>query len=194
MGVNNVSNKLIIESIMQVHKQTPPLNLSMVILGSQIMRPKVRQQFKSAKRHYESMSDIFSDVVCIDTNGKMECLKKDLNEPLKEMHGSFDVLFNGGTMEHVTKQLDGWRNCHYLLREDGIFIHVSPLVGGWPKHGKYLYKESFFVELIKANKYKPLIMPQIISHPKGDAVYLSFQKTRKGVFYFKQAEPHIVKV
>jgi hypothetical protein len=171
-----------------------PFNLSFVILGSQIMRPKVRSTYRSAKKHYESMPDLFSDVVAIDTNGRMECLQRSLCEPQRDMHDNFDLLYNGGTMEHVVNQKEGWRNCHYLLREGGIAVHVSPLSGGWPRHGRYHYTPEFFDELIRLNKYKIRSMPQVVKHNKGDAIYLSFQKMKTGVFYWKGCEDYIEEV
>ena len=140
------------------------------------------------------MNDLFSDVVSIDINGRMESMKRDLSEPQKDMHDSFDLLFNGGTIEHVENQKEGWRNCHYMLRPGGIAVHVCPLSGGWPEHSKYLYTPDFFDELIKVNKYLIRSMPTVVQHNKGDALYLSFQKLKTGVFYWKGCEDYIEEV
>jgi SAM-dependent methyltransferase len=188
MGVNAKSNVMITAMAKLLG---PPVD--MVILGSQIMRPEVRVKRKGAKQHYESMPSLFNSVICIDINGKRECYDYDLSEPRYDWHDSFDLLYNGGTLEHVSNQQAAWLNAHYLLRAGGIAVHVCPLVGGWLGHSDYLYKHSFFAELIAANKYKSIVMPQVVKHAKGEAVYLAFQKVSQTAFYWSQTEPFVVK-
>lgn len=188
MGVNKRSNQMILD-VAQLLR--PPVG--MVLLGSQQMRPSVSQKFKGAKQHYEAMVDVFKEVVCVDLNGKFECWREDLSKPIYEAYDSFDIVYNGGTLEHVKNQQEAWKNAHYMLHEDGVAIHVCPLLGGWINHSLYLYQQSFFAELVAANKYKVIIQPQVVKHDRGQAVYVAWQKLEHRIFYWKQAQRFAVR-
>jgi len=190
MGVNTKSHIMITGMARLLN---PPIN--MVLLGSQRMRPTVKVKHRSARKHYMTIPSLFRQVICIDINGKDSCYDQDLSVRLRDwaMDEWFDLLYNGGTLEHVENQREAWRNAHYLLRPGGVAVHVCPLVGGWRKHSDYLYMRSFFDELVAANNYKMAIMPQVVQHPKGEALYIAFRKEKKSIFHWKQAAPFAVK-
>lgn len=188
MGVNTKSH-IMITGMARV--LNPPI--SMVLLGNQRMRPGIKVKHRSARSHYKSMPSLFSNVICIDINGKDNCHNQDLSVRQRGMDSWFELVYNGGTLEHVNNQREAWRNAHYLLRPGGVAVHVCPLVGGWPGHSDYLYAHSFFSNLVAANDYKMAIMPQVVKHPRGEALYFAFRKERKSVFHWKQAAPFVAK-
>lgn len=61
----------------------------------------------------------------------------DLSAPLPEhLKGQFDLVYDGGTTEHVFDIAQAFRNCHAMLRPGGCFVSC---VGGdgWFGHGFY---------------------------------------------------------
>lgn len=189
MGVNVNSHNLIMECATILKDLWP---MSFVILGKQIMRKIPGCTFRLAQKYYESLTDTFDFVACVDIESDSEHVTEmDLNAEQKKFFGAFELLYNGGTMEHVDNQQQGWRNSHYFLREGGIAVHVCPLVNGWKKHGRYLYTPEFFDELISRNKYE-VIYREIWTHPRGKAMYIAFRKTVSNPFTWKPCEPHVV--
>lgn len=93
------------------------------------------------------------DVVSIDLNGKDGALSLDLQEPLPASIGTFDIIINGGTTEHVGRQYECFKNIHNICRIDGLMFHQVPEVGSWLRHGLYHYNEAFFKDLAKSARY-----------------------------------------
>lgn len=61
----------------------------------------------------------------------------DLSTPIPEsLRGRFDVIYDGGTTEHVFDIAQAFRNVHGMLRDDGIFISCVG-ADGWFGHGFY---------------------------------------------------------
>lgn len=75
----------------------------------------------------------------------------DLNYPLPaDLHGRFDTVFDGGTLEHCFNIGQGFRNVALALKPDGFAIHINPVTH--MNHGFYcvsptLY-HSFYREVI----------------------------------------------
>ena len=77
----------------------------------------------------------------------------DLNLPLPEdLKGKYDVVFDGGTIEHIFDQPSVFRNIHDLLKPDGRIIHFSPSTNN-VDHGFYMYSPTLFYEYYSANQY-----------------------------------------
>lgn len=90
--------------------------------------------------------DIFDgdDVVLFDLN---------LESPGEELAGSFDLVTNFGTTEHVINQCNSFKTIHELTRPGGIIYHDLPL-GGYHMHGYFNYNPLFFKHLANANDYE----------------------------------------
>jgi SAM-dependent methyltransferase len=69
------------------------------------------------------------------------------------LHGSFDVVFNFGTTEHIFNQWNCFEVIHDALKVDGVAYHQLP-ASGYLDHGYYCYTPLFFRELAKANGYE----------------------------------------
>lgn len=78
----------------------------------------------------------------------------DLNAPLPaELEGRFDVVFNGGTLEHVFDVRASLANVHRALREGGRAVHVAP-ASNQLDHGFYSFSPTLFADYYTANRWE----------------------------------------
>lgn len=78
----------------------------------------------------------------------------DLNRPLPEaLRGRFDVVFNGGTLEHVFHLPQALANVHDALRVGGRVMHLAP-VSNQIDHGFYGFSPVLFADYYAANGYE----------------------------------------
>lgn len=63
----------------------------------------------------------------------------DLNLPVPEaLHGQFDFIFDGGTIEHVFNVPMALTNVFHMLRPGGRFVSANGM-NGWMGHGLYQF-------------------------------------------------------
>lgn len=68
----------------------------------------------------------------------------DLNCPVGEdLKQRFDVVFDGGTLEHVFNLPTALKNCMEMLRENGLFI-THTCANNWCGHGFYQFSPELF--------------------------------------------------
>ena len=68
----------------------------------------------------------------------------DLNVPLREsMRGQFDLVFDGGTLEHIFDVARALRTSMELVRPGGRFVSAS-IPNNWCGHGFYQFSPEFF--------------------------------------------------
>jgi SAM-dependent methyltransferase len=83
----------------------------------------------------------------------------DLNDPpeitSKCVKGQFDLIFDGGTMEHVFHVPNVMKNIFSLLKEGGIVIHSSPS-NNHVDHGFYQFSPTFFYDWYHKNQFEIL--------------------------------------
>lgn len=121
------------------------------------------------------------NVVSIDLNGKDGALPLDLQEPLPESVGKFNIIINAGTSEHVAKQGECFQNVHNICRRGGLMFHIVPEVGSWVKHGLHHYDEVFFRELAKKYHYSVVdIRIDDYVGPKNKLVFACLRKDYDG--------------
>jgi SAM-dependent methyltransferase len=66
-------------------------------------------------------------------------LVHDLNEPVPEsLHGQFDFIFDGGTIEHVFDVSTALKNVYHMLAPQGRFVSANGM-NGWVGHGMYQF-------------------------------------------------------
>lgn len=93
----------------------------------------------------------------IDSNGQ-GTVTADLNLPLSFMTrlrllaGSFDLVTDFGTGEHIFDQAQLWRTIHDLVKPGGYIAFDRPQ-NGYGKHCFYLTTECLFRDLAAANDY-----------------------------------------
>src|SRR5262245_49655545 len=76
----------------------------------------------------------------------------DLNRPLPQDIGRYDVVTNFGTTEHVFNIGQTFANIHNLLKVGGIQIHTLPAYG-YIDHGFYNIHPCVYVDMAGANAY-----------------------------------------
>ena len=78
----------------------------------------------------------------------------DLNEPVPAAwHEQFDLVFDGGTLEHVFNFATALKNCMQMVKPHGRFVSVT-LPNNWCGHGFYQFSpELFFRALSPENGF-----------------------------------------
>lgn len=80
----------------------------------------------------------------------------DLNLPLSDKaRQQYDVIYDGGTLEHVFSTLQALRNIHAYLKVDGTVIHINPAQNHLD-HGFYSFSPQMYHDYYIANSYKIL--------------------------------------
>ncbi len=69
--------------------------------------------------------------------------------------GTFDLITNFGTTEHVTDQVNAFRVIHEFAKPGALLVHAVPFTGYF-NHGLYNYHPLFFIFLATANEYEIL--------------------------------------
>lgn len=91
----------------------------------------------------------------IDMNGYDGSLNIDLRKPVpSEFLNKFNIVYDGGTGEHVDNQYSLFKNCHDIVMEGGTIIHILPKTGHFPNHCSYYYTIETFEKLNELNGYK----------------------------------------
>jgi len=68
----------------------------------------------------------------------------DLNEPVPvSWHEQFDLVFDGGTLEHVFNFPTALKNCMQMVKPGGRFVTVT-LPNNWCGHGFYQFSPELF--------------------------------------------------
>ena len=83
----------------------------------------------------------------------------DLNEPVPAAwHQQFDLVFDGGTLEHVFNFTTALKNCMQMVKPQGRFVSVT-MPNNWCGHGFYQFSpELFFRALSPENGFSVVEM------------------------------------
>ncbi len=81
----------------------------------------------------------------------------DLNIPdlPEELISKFDMIFDGGTIEHVFHIPNVLKNIYAMLKVGGIIIHCSPS-NNYIDHGFYQFSPTFFMDYYTSNHFEIL--------------------------------------
>jgi len=71
----------------------------------------------------------------------------------ESVKGKYDLIFDGGTLEHVFHMPNALQSIHDLLAVDGRILHSSPM-NNWVDHGFVQLCPTFFADYYDANLYK----------------------------------------
>lgn len=118
----------------------PLVGQSMLELGNKINRERSYKHFFSYRgfRH-----------VSVDWNGLNGALKLDLQFPLNL--GTFDMVTNIGTTEHVQDQAGVWRNICEAMHVGSVLLSATPEPGQWSGHGLHYPTDEFYRQLCALN-------------------------------------------
>lgn len=69
----------------------------------------------------------------------------DLNSPVEtnKYVGHYDLVIDGGTLEHVYNVSNAINNMNIMVAEKGLIYHMLPC-SGWVNHGFYSFSPTFF--------------------------------------------------
>ena len=95
-----------------------------------------------------------------------------LNHPLPDRHiGQYDVVFDGGTLEHLSNLPTALTNIFGLLRQGGIYYFGVPC-NNWVNHGFFQFSPTFFSDLCIDNPDLKLLVLHV-NTTKKDYDYAS---------------------
>lgn len=102
----------------------------------------------------------------------------DMNKPLpKKLHGKYDTVIDGGSVEHVYNAPQALWNCSALCREGGQIIHIVP-ANNFCGHGFWQFSpELFFTLYSEENGYR------------DTEIFLADLKKRSHWYKVKKPEP-----
>lgn len=91
----------------------------------------------------------------------------DLNvRPEGQDREDFDLVLDGGTMEHVFDTASVLQNIHSLLKPGGCVVHINP-VNNAAEHGFYQFSPTFYWDYYTANNYEILESKLILRKAEG---------------------------
>lgn len=157
---------------------------SSVMLGRQksVLKARNRDYYKKALKSYghkvkvEDLFDQtgyaepmlkqigFGDVRTMDfSDYEGAQILHDMNQPLpQDLHGTFDFILDGGTLEHVFNVAQSFTNVFNMLRPGGTFVSAVPF-NGWPGHGFYQFQPdlvwSFWKYMANCEVVRCIAMP-----------------------------------
>ena len=90
----------------------------------------------------------------------------DLNIPIpSELRGQFDLVVDGGTLEHVFNIIQALENVEELLAPGGRFVSLTPF-NGYPGHGFYQFSPELVWSYWKSTRGFT-VHSCLVSTPKG---------------------------
>lgn len=92
----------------------------------------------------------------------------DLNEPVpRELAGEYNVIFDGGTLEHLFDYPTAIRSVMEMVKEDGFFVACTPS-NSFNGHGFYQFSPELFFRLFSPeNGFRVRLLVQAESTGKG---------------------------
>jgi SAM-dependent methyltransferase len=93
----------------------------------------------------------------------------DMNVPLSaDVVGQFDLVFDGGTLEHIFNFPCAIRSCMDLVKVGGHLVLVTP-TNNWCGHGFYQFSPELFFRVLSAeNGYKVERMIAFEAYPNSE--------------------------
>lgn len=148
-------------SILTLGKQT--LLLSPYQLERYAQLAGLKLKMPSYSDPYAPLSDVdffsllgFSEVHSLDCSDfEGATLPFDLNsgETPEKYKEAFDVIYDGGTIEHVFHLPNALKSIIWMLKPGGRLIHLSPS-SNHLEHSFYMFSPTFFHDFYKVNRFE----------------------------------------
>ena len=109
-----------------------------------------------------SARDVFSaagfEYSCCDFDQRSETIYLDFNTLAfdRTLYGTFDLVMNAGTTEHISNYIAVFFLMHQICKADGILFNEVPL-SGWTNHGFNNLTAKFWHTLCWMNSYRTLL-------------------------------------
>lgn len=88
----------------------------------------------------------------------------DFNNPIPDrFREKYEVVFDGGTTEHIFNLPESLRNIHKMLKPGGLIIHSSPS-SNHVDHGFYMFSPTLFYDWYTCNRFD-IIKSYIFEYP-----------------------------
>lgn len=96
----------------------------------------------------------FKSVASMDVSGYEEAsIICNLNEDIPpELQGKFDVVYDGGSTEHMFNVPKAFENYNKLLRVGGLIMHALPSTGNLD-HGFYMFSPTLLYDYYSQNEW-----------------------------------------
>jgi len=111
------------------------------------------KKFISDQYFFKSLG--FENIVSLDYSNFEGCnvvYDMNLGKPPYELIDQFNVIIDGGTMEHVFNTQNFLKNIHLMCKVGGRIIHLSPS-SNQINHGFYSFSPTFFLDYYQENNY-----------------------------------------
>ncbi|MDP3791614.1 MAG: class I SAM-dependent methyltransferase [Candidatus Omnitrophota bacterium] len=97
----------------------------------------------------------FDNIDSLDYSDFEKCtIIHDLNKDVPvNLHGKYDLIFDGGTSEHVFNLPKVLENYHKMLKAGGRIIHFLPSTN-CVEHGFYMFSPTLFWDYYSANNWE----------------------------------------
>jgi SAM-dependent methyltransferase len=94
----------------------------------------------------------------------------DLNDDVPtSFHGRWDVVYDGGTLEHVFDVATALRNIHVMTKPGGLVIHESP-TNNFVDHGFWQINPTVLLDFYSANGYE-ILEAWVCLFPSADTMH-----------------------
>lgn len=100
----------------------------------------------------------------------------------REEIGSYDVVFNFGTTEHVLGQYNAFKVIHDAVRVGGVIYHELPMTGHL-NHGFFNYNPVMLLSIAEANRYEILWLG-FSGGAEGETISTRLAPYYRGCAYF----------
>jgi SAM-dependent methyltransferase len=84
-----------------------------------------------------------------------------------DLIGRFDVVLNGGTLEHVFNAPSAFAHVTRLLKPDGVAIHVTPC-NNWVDHGFYQFSPTLLFDYYRSAGFDAVESALAIAGPDDE--------------------------
>jgi SAM-dependent methyltransferase len=145
-----------------------------------LLTPVGTKRFAAAAPFSETFwSALGFEHTAIDIDGPAVHLDLNRDSVPNELRGTFDLVINAGTTEHLANQENAFRVIHDLVRAGGLMYHEVP-AGGLIDHGFFSYQPKFFFWLCEQNDYKLVRLTMTESAPSPVPAYVRNLNRRFG--------------
>ncbi len=130
----------------QLNKTATEFAYRSTLLG----HPTIQTLFLSELIDLTNLQYVSFDVVAAR---KAHLFDLNLHDLADDKHGTFDVVLNFGTTEHLMNQYNAYKVMHEAVKVGGLLFHQVPSTG-YINHGYFCYNALMFQELAQANGYE----------------------------------------